>query len=199
LESNTNGLLPRTFEPSLYVALEQPQWYALQTRPRHEKKVDAELQEKGVTTYLPLLTEVHRWSDRRKAVKVPLFSCYTFVHSKLGSELLTLVYGIPGALGFVGPNRRGVPIPEQQIENIRILLASNIAIAPCPFLNIGQRVRIRGGVMDGIEGILASSGKRLVISVETISHSLSISLEGQSVEPVGRPLGTQWATEKGRL
>ena len=164
--------------------MKQPQWYALQTRPRHEKKVTAELQEKGVSIYLPLWAQVHRWSDRRKVVQVPLFSCYTFVHSALEPDIITLVHGIGGALGFVGPNRRGLPIPEQQIENIRTLLANNIAISPHPFLKAGQRVRIRGGTLDGVEGFLVSSGKRLVISVETISHSLCISLENQRVEPV---------------
>lgn len=162
---------------------DQPQWYALQTRPRHEKKVVADLQEKGVTTYLPLLTQMHRWSDRRKVVHVPLFSCYTFIHSALGPEVRTLVSRIWGALGFVGPNHHAVPIPEKQIENIRILLASNIGFAPYPFLKAGQRVRIRGGTLDGIEGILVANGKqRLVISVETISHSLSVNIEGQNVE-----------------
>ena len=40
-------------------------WYSLQTRPRHEKIVVQRLEEKGVTTFLPLVTEVHRWSDRQ--------------------------------------------------------------------------------------------------------------------------------------
>jgi transcriptional antiterminator NusG len=162
--------------------LEQPQWYALQTRPRHEKKVTAELQKKGVTAYLPLLTQMHVWSDRRKVVQVPLFSCYTFIFSKPGSDVLALVHGTAGALGFVGSHRRGSPIPDAQIESIRILLANSIAISPCPFLKVGQKVRIRGGALNGVEGILTAGGMRLIISVETICHSLSISLEGQRVQ-----------------
>ena len=56
----------------------QRSWYALQTRCRHEKIVAYRLQERGVDAFLPLLTEVHRWSDRKKKVELPLFTCYVF-------------------------------------------------------------------------------------------------------------------------
>jgi len=54
-------------------------WYALQTRARHEKVIAQRLQESGLTTFLPMVTEVHRWSDRKKTVELPLFTCYLFV------------------------------------------------------------------------------------------------------------------------
>lgn len=164
---------------------EQPQWYAVRTRPRHEKKVVAELQEKGITIYLPLLTQVRRWSDRRKLIEVPLFSCYAFVHSVLDLHLRLALYGVSGALGFVGPNNQAISIPETQIENIRTLMASKVPLTPYPWLKVGQRVRVRGGALDGVEGILATKGdRRLVISVDSIHVSFSIDLEGYDVEPV---------------
>src|SRR5437879_11574594 len=64
-------------------ALGHAQWYALQTRPRHEKKVTAELERKGIPSYLPLLAQVHRWTDRSKIVRVPLFPGYAFVSTAL--------------------------------------------------------------------------------------------------------------------
>jgi len=163
----------------------EPSWYAVRTRPRHEKKVVAELQEKGITIYLPLFSQVRRWSDRRKIIEVPLFSCYAFVHSVLNLHLRVVLYGISGALGFVGPNNEAVPIPDAQIETIRTLMASNVPLTPYPLLKVGQRVRVRGGALDGVEGILATKGdRRLVISVESIHAAFSINLEGYDIEPV---------------
>ena len=163
----------------------QPSWYAVRTRPRHEKKVVAELQEKGITIYLPLFSQVRRWSDRRKIIEVPLFSCYAFVHSVLNLHLRVVLYGISGALGFVGPNNEAVPIPDAQIETIRTLMASNVPLTPYPLLKVGQRVRVRGGALDGVEGILATKGdRRMVISVESIHAAFSINLEGYDIEPV---------------
>src|SRR5438046_3559144 len=54
------------------------QWYAIQTRSRHEEFVDSQLKQRGVTTFLPLVNELRRWSDRQKLVQLPLFSSYVF-------------------------------------------------------------------------------------------------------------------------
>ncbi len=67
-----------------------------------------------------------------------------------------------------------------------MLMASNVHLDPYHFLKAGQRVRVRGGSLDGLEGILVRSNGhgRLVISVETLERSLSISVEGLEVEPI---------------
>jgi transcription antitermination factor NusG len=159
-------------------------WYAVRTRPRHEKKVASELVEKGIKSYLPLVTQVRRWSDRRKVIQIPLFSCYAFVYSVLDLQLRVTIYGVPGALGFVGPNNQGVAIPDAQIETIQNLMASNLPLTPYPLLKVGQRVRVRGGALDGVEGILITQGdRRLVISVDSVHASFSVNLDGYDVEP----------------
>ena len=52
------------------------------------------------------------------------------------------------------------------------------------FLKVGQRVRVRSGALNGMEGILRShNGDRtLVISVDAIQRSLAVRLEGYEVE-----------------
>lgn len=164
--------------------LREPQWYAVQTRPRHEKKVVAELSEKRVDSYLPLLNEVHHWSDRRKIVQVPLFPGYVFIHAQLDINVRVTVLRTWGALGFVGPQREAISIPESEIEDIKTLLRTKIPLCQYPFLKVGQRVRVRGGALDGVEGILVTNGqKKLVISVASIQRSLSITIEGYDLEP----------------
>lgn len=164
----------------------QPHWYALQTRPRHEKKVAGELAQKGVNAFLPLVSDVRQWSDRRVQVDLPLFSCYLFVNIVPTAECRVAVLQSYGALGFVGRGKEPVPVPESQIEHVRRLVASKVPFATHPFLEIGQRVRIRGGVLDGIEGILERRKGRdqLILSVQTIQRSLSISVEGYDVEAI---------------
>lgn len=166
-------------------ALSQANWYAVQTRPRHEKQVTTELGEKCIGSYLPLLSQIHRWSDRRKVVQVPLFPGYVFVRAQLDPNVHLAVLRIWGVLSFVGPQREATVIPDNQIEDIRTLLSTKVSLTPYPFLKIGQRIRVRGGALDGVEGILVTNGqKRLVISVESIQRSLSITIEGYDIEPV---------------
>jgi len=166
-------------------ALGHAQWYALQTRPRHEKKVTAELERKGIPSYLPLLAQVHRWTDRSKIVRVPLFPGYAFVSTVLTPAVRLSVPQVWGVLAFVGPHKRAEAIPAGQIEAIRTLLACDVPFALHAFPKVGQRVRVRGGCLDGVEGTLVDchGEKRLVISVETIERSLSISLQGYNVVP----------------
>lgn len=175
-------------EPMSVETFAQANWYALQTRPRHEKKVAVELAQKGLSTFLPLVTDVRQWSDRKMQIESPLFSCYLFVNIVPTAELRVAVLQSYGALSFVGRRKDLVPVPESQIEHVRRLVASKVPFIAHPFLEIGQQVRIRGGVLDGIEGILERrQGKdRLVISVQTIQRSLSLSVEGYEVEPVRR-------------
>ena len=161
-------------------------WYAIHTRSRHEKMVTTRLEEQGITTFLPTTTEVRRWSDRCKLVEFPLFSCYAFVNLPWISEQRAKVVRTDGVLGFIGFGSDAVPIPDLEIENIRTVLAGMVPCTAYPFLKIGQRVRVRGGSLDGVEGILVArnGNNRLVISVEPIQRSLAINIDGYAVEPV---------------
>ena len=118
-------------------------------------------------------------------MQVPIFPGYVFVRTELNGRARLAVLGIWGALSFVGTQRDAAPIPDSQIEDIRTLLNTKQSLSPYPFLKVGQRVRVRGGALDGVEGILVTHGqRRLVISVESIHRSLSMTIEGYDIEPV---------------
>lgn len=164
---------------------DNPLWYAIQTRYRFEKKVTVHLQRKGIETFLPVLEEIHRWSDRDKRVDTLLFSGYTFARLNPSSwprmDLLKTV-GVIGLIGFAG---QVIPIPTKQIDDLQLLLSQKVPCALHPFLKVGQRVRIRGGCLDGLEGILDERGeKNLVISVNSIERSVAMRIEGYALELV---------------
>ena len=105
-------------------------WFAVHARSRHEVKAAAELERAGVTTFLPLVSEVHRWSDRHKLVEVPLFPCYLFVCIPWESRVRSVVQLASGVLGFVGTNG-GTPVAEAEIEAIRTVIACKIPFMRC--------------------------------------------------------------------
>lgn len=165
---------------------EELRWFAVHTRARHEKAVAQRLRELGLNSFLPTVKETHRWSDRKKTVELPLFSCYVFVQMTADGKERLPICNTDGVLQIVGPRGQGVAIPDEQIEAVRLLLAEQLPWTEHPFLKVGQRVRIRGGAMDGIEGILlARNGDRtLIISVDVIQRSLAVRIEGYRVEPL---------------
>jgi transcription antitermination factor NusG len=161
-------------------------WFAIQTKARHEKRVAAELEEKGVVAFLPLTTEVHQWSDRRRQVQLPLFSNYLFV--RIGQDRSTRVNVLQtsGVFGFVGIRGTGVPIPDKQIETVQTIIREKVLFSPHPFLDIGQKVRIRGGSLEGICGVLSAinGDQSLIVSVDSILRSLAIRIDGYGIEPI---------------
>ncbi len=162
-------------------------WYAVWSRSRHEKMVASALTNVGITTFLPLVTETHRWSDRRKSVDVPLFPGYVFVQIPNSAEAHLQVRKTSGVVQFVGHRQGAVPIQDKEINDVRTVLEQRVSCSPYPFLQLGQRVRICGGAIDGIEGVLIGrdSASKLVISIELIQRSLAVSVYNLDVEPVG--------------
>jgi transcription antitermination factor NusG len=175
------SMVPRVEQDS------ENRWYAVHTRARHEKAIAARLQEQGFAIFLPTVVEVHRWSDRRKKVEVPLFSCYVFAKlNPTNPEHRFHLYRLNAVFGVVGVRGDWTAIPEEQITAVRVLLEEEVPWAVHPFLKIGQRIRVRGGSMDGIEGVLLSrNGDRtLIISIDAIQRSLAVRVEGYDIEPV---------------
>ncbi len=165
---------------------EQTNWYAVQTRARHEKRVAERFREQGLAIFLPLVSEVRRWSDRKKTVELPLFGCYVFVKVAASREERLRVCCVDGVLRIVGGKGEGAPIPDEQIDAVRTITSQQLVWSEHPFLRIGQRVRIKSGALNGVEGILvARDGARtLVVSVDAIQRSLSVRIEGYDVEPL---------------
>jgi transcription antitermination factor NusG len=158
-------------------------WFAIQTRPRYEKKVVSELQEKGVNVFLPLFSVKRQWSDRQRVVNPPLFPSYVFVRLAPTLSNRVPILRTNGVTGFVGARGVGTPIPDGEIEALRRIIKQQVAFEPYPYLKIGERVCIRGGSLDGIEGMLTAinGDQSLIVSVDLIQRSIAIRITGYSV------------------
>lgn len=91
-----------------------------------------------------------------------------------------------GVLRFAGLPGFGTPVPDEQIENLQAIIDQRIPLASHEFIRVGEKVRIRGGALEGIEGILSAirNDKSLVVSVDLIQKSVAIRIDGFEVERV---------------
>jgi len=161
-----------------------PHWYALRTKYRHEKKVDNRLQEKGLTSYLPLNTVYHKWSDRQKKITVPLFSCYVFVYMIMKDQLRILQ--TDGAVNLVSFNGKPSPIPENQIDAIKLVLGEKNTVEQVRSFTPGKKVRIKQGVFKGLEGVLVENKNnyRFVICIDSINQGIALDIGMNDLELV---------------
>jgi transcription antitermination factor NusG len=163
---------------------ERPEWYAVYTNARHEKKVSAYLYGRSVECYLPSYKTMRRWQDRKKEVDLPLFPGYVFVKIAFRSRLQVLT--APGVVQIVSFDGKPAPISEAEIENLRQAHSQSARFEPHPYLKVGRRVRVQNGPLSGLEGILVrrKEGFRLVISVELIMRSVAMEVDEADVVPM---------------
>jgi transcription antitermination factor NusG len=164
-----------------------PPWYALYTRHQHEKVIAHSLSTKGFEVFLPLYSAARQWKDRTKQLRLPLFPCYVFLRGELNRWLD--VVSTPGIHSLVGSSGRPAIIPEAEIDAVRHVVEGGITMEPHPFLKCGDQVRVRSGVLEGIEGILVRKKNlfRLVLSVQLLEKSVALEVDASTVERVSRP------------
>lgn len=158
-------------------------------RSRAEKKVLMQLEDLGVTAYLPMITTVRQWSDRRKKIEEPLFKSYVFVYSNPKEYIPILnVYGV---LKFVTFERQAVVVPENQILAIKKFVADydrgeEYKMQNNVDLKEGQMVRIITGPMKGLKGRLESieNKRHLIVYIEAVGQYIPVHLPRAKVEPV---------------
>jgi transcription antitermination factor NusG len=164
-------------------AVVAPNWFALYTTPRHEKHVSEMLMERRIETFLPLYRTTRQWKKSRPVVlELPLFPTYVFV--RIAQQSRSAVFGVPGVLSIVGSSRGPWVLPDLEIEALRSGLVER-RIEPHPYLTVGERVRIKAGVMTGVEGILVrnKSEFRVVLSLDTIMRSVAVEVDACDIEP----------------
>jgi transcription antitermination factor NusG len=159
-------------------------WFALQVRSRYENIVTAHLSGKGYEYFLPLYKCRRRWSDRFKEIECPLFPGYVFCRLNPLNRLPILM--IPGVSLIVGMGKTPIPIDEAEIAAIQSAVKSGLPSQPCPFVQIGQRVRIEHGPLCGLEGVLLDfrGRHRLVLSVTLLQRSIAVQVEDAWVTPI---------------
>lgn len=161
------------------------QWYAIRVRSNFEKQVSVSLRSRDIEEFLPCYKANSRWSDRVKEISRPLFAGYLFSYFRIDTQLSKIIT-TPGVVHVVTLSK-GVPAPISQIEidTIRQLVASQVAIKPWPYLNTGDRIRIKRGPLAGLEGILTEFRKkyRVIVSVTILARSVAVDLESDWIEP----------------
>jgi transcription antitermination factor NusG len=158
-------------------------WYALRTRSRHEKQVRDRLTGQGIEQLLPTIKRLSQWKDRKKEIEAPLFPGYCFARFAWPDRLA--VQKTSGVVEIVGGGERPEPIPDEEIEALKILMASTLRYDSHPYLHEGMSVEVVRGPLQGVHGILLRKEKRhrLVIAVHLIKQAAAVEIDVSDVAP----------------
>lgn len=158
-------------------------WYAIWIRSRHEQVVRDQLERKHFEAFLPTITRWSRWKDRKKRVDWPLFPGYCFARFDPADTLPILkCTGVVKIISFEG---KPAPIPDVELDSIRLLMSSELQYDPCPLIREGMMVEVVHGPLRGVVGRLVRKDPKrasLILSVELIGQGVSVEVDAADVK-----------------
>lgn len=159
------------------------EWYAVYTRSHHEKKVARILGSGSFNVFFPTRRILSRRRDRRKLIEMPLLPNYLFVNTC--SEQFDRIASTSGVAYILGYNGLPTPVPDEEVNSLRVLVHSGVEISPYPYLKEGDRVFIREGPFKGVVGVLLRTDPRscrLIVSVHLMNRSVAVAVPTGYVE-----------------
>lgn len=161
--------------------MSEKKWFALYTKPRHEFKAEMQLSDMAIETYLPKVTTLKQWSDRKKKVTEPLIRGYIFVKADEKERYQSLqAKAVLNCVAFKG---KPAAIPEDQIESLRKMIEGKSELFISNQIQVGTKVKVTAGPFEGVEGVVynADNIKMLAITIDLLNRSVSVRLPAQSV------------------
>lgn len=158
------------------------EWHAVFTMPQHERAVAKQLEMRQIESLLPVYDEMHIWKNRQRVkISKPLFPSYIFARSSRNTR--SAILRAPGVIRIVGDSRGPIAIPDGEIAFLNSDLCRQKA-APYAELVVGQRVQIKSGPMQGVQGTLVrkQNGLRFVITLELINQHAALEISADEVE-----------------
>jgi len=166
------------------------QWYVLHTKSRHEKVVNELLLKKSVEAYLPIITVRSKRRDRKAMVRVPLFPGYLFVKTDLHPNSHLEVVKTVGAVRLIGNKQRPIPVPDQTIESLQIMVNSDNPVTTGHRLKSGDKVMVIYGPFTGVVGTFARYGGkgRVVVNIEALGQYAGVEVSEEDIEVIPKIL-----------
>jgi transcription antitermination factor NusG len=164
--------------------VDRPRWFAVHTKSRFEHKVEQRLIDRAFECFLPRIKVWSRRRDRRLKIDVPAFPGYLFVRTRLLADRFYDLITVPGLVRLVSVTGRPAPVPDQDIDSVRLLLANQAELQPHPFV-AGDKVVVVAGPLTGVRGIvqkIRSKRQRLIVGLELLHRAVSVELDDLAVE-----------------
>ena len=161
-------------------------WFAFHVRARFEKTVAINLSRRGFDAFLPTCKPRGGLFEQRHG-EMPLFPKYVFCRVQ-AAELRSLLM-IPGVMQIAGTAAGVKPVDEGEIAAVKQVVQAARYYQPCPFRKTGQKqkVRVAGGELHNLEGILAESrhGNAIIVGIALLQRGVLVEIgDAARVVPV---------------
>ena len=159
-------------------------WYVLHTKSRFENVVYEGLQKKSMEVFLPKIRVKSKRRDRKLLIQVPLFPGYLFVKTDLHPYEHVEIVKTAGAVRLVGNKGGPVPVPQDAVESLKIMVVSDQPVTTGTRFKKGDRVMVVHGSFAGITGTFVQyRGKnRVIVNIEALGQYAGVEVSEDDVE-----------------
>ena len=156
-------------------------WFALYTKSRSEFKAAQQIEAEGVEYYLPTVTKLKQWSDRKKKVTEPIIRGYIFIYADERERLISLEQN--AVVRCLSERGRPAKIPNWQIDSLKNMLKNEGEFYLKEGLVPGVKVRIKDGPFQDVIGVVKDSegGKTIAVSIDLLNRSVVTHLPKESI------------------
>ncbi len=163
-------------------------WYVLHTRSRFENVVHEGLLKKSFDVFLPRVQVRSKRRDRRQLIHVPLFPGYIFVNSDLNPYRQLEIVKTAGVVRLVGNTHGPLPVDEQTVASLKIMVQSEQEIRTGRRLSRGEEVMVAAGPLAGVVGTFVRyrGQDRVVVHIQALGQYAAVEVDTADVEPVSR-------------
>jgi transcription antitermination factor NusG len=161
----------------------ETQWFALRVKARQEWRVNELLRHKGYELFLPTRAQTRGGIQDHCR---PLFPGYLFC--RLDPRIRLPILTTPGVMGFVGAGKVPLPVEDEELDNVRVIVASRLSRENVPMLSKGDRVLVVEGPLRGIEGVLVRERNqwRVVVAITLLQRSVAVDINSGWLKPAGQ-------------
>lgn len=155
-------------------------WHVLYVKCQHEKKINSLLEEQEFDTFLPLVSTIKQWSDRKKKVQIPLFSSYIFINTNSKYDFFK-VLNIEGVFKYIRFGNEYAKVREEEIFKIKNLLdvegVFNVKVVENGFKK-GDKAIINCGSLSNLECeiLKTNNGNKILVRLESIGQNIIASV-----------------------
>ena len=165
-------------------------WYVLHTKSRFENVVYEGLLKKDLDVFLPKIKVPSKRRDRRMTIRVPLFPGYLFVRTDLDPRRHLDIVKTAGAVRLIGTKDGPVPVPEDTVSSLEIMVSTELPVSTGSRLQIGDRVMVVSGPFAGVTGTFVRyrGKRRVVVNIEALGQYAGVEVDDSDVEPLPKIL-----------
>ena len=165
-------------------------WYVLHTKSRFENVVHEGLLKKNLDVFLPKIKVQSKRRDRRLMIMVPLFPGYLFFRTDLNPHRHLEIVKTVGAVRLIGTKQGPVPVPDDTIASLEIMISTELPVATGSRLQKGDRVMVISGPFAGVTGTFVRyrGKRRVVVNIEALGQYAGVEVDDSDVEPLPKIL-----------